>query len=644
MFFHAGVTIFGGGFLGVDVFFALSGFLITTLLLAEIDRSDRINLGSFWKRRALRLLPAIGAMMLVVLVVLPLLGIQWPSATRGDAVATFFYVTNWWFIAQNQPYVQAFSDPSPFQHMWSLAIEEQFYLIFPLILLALIGTFALRGGRRSVGYLLLGGSVLSAAWMAILFSNTGDVTRAYYGTDTRCQTLLLGCAAACLVSARRRAHPDQSLFSSRTANVAGIAGIGALLVLAMTVRESTNWMYYGGYFLVAVLSVAVILSLDTGLKQSNPLSRGLSLRPVVFIGTISYGLYVWHWPLFLALNSEHTGLNGIALFALRFAVTFAVAIASWYLLEQPMRSGRLLDRTVPTSSRAFVALAGTAAVIAAIAFTNSAPRVDDISQLQIVAEQLTASSAPHSSPTSHSTSTTKSKVTNIQFVGDSRPLSLFVGARDIAKPAVNLTVATRFGCGVTPMTAAVEGTPVPPIQPLCGQWENARAYEIAMQHPTISVLFPGTWERYDRWVGGATVPSSSQEWQDLTAADYGRVLKEMHAQTNRVGIVLDSCTYRPAQDLGGPANVVRATAYAPVVNSLTRRDQLNAAARKAAADAGFPVTVIDINPWLCPHGFQPTLDGVKLRTDGVHFTVKGAQLVWKRLEPELLKIGAEKNN
>jgi peptidoglycan/LPS O-acetylase OafA/YrhL len=340
--YHLQIGWAKGGYLGVDLFFVLSGFLITTLLLEEWVGNGRINLAAFWGRRARRLLPAL--FLVVAALALYLIcnaifggpganGLIDLSGLRGDAIATLLYVNNWHLIYAHQSYFAQFSAPSPLQHTWSLAIEEQFYLVWPLVLLVLL-RFGRRGWRRlgvTVTVILgVGSSVL----MAALF-NGGDPSRIYYGTDTRLFDLMAGATLAFLAAARGQPGAP----ARRTLHWAGPAAAVVLAVFWVRAGTSgglpTNFMFQGGFLLCAALAALVVA--DARLIEPGWFARALSWRPLHFVGTISYGVYLWHWPVIVYLNGTRTGLSTWPLNLLRIGVTLAVSTASYYLVERPVR-------------------------------------------------------------------------------------------------------------------------------------------------------------------------------------------------------------------------------------------------------------------------------------------------------------------
>lgn len=335
-----------GGFLGVDLFFVLSGFLITSLLVAEWGSSGRIALGNFWIRRARRLLPA----LLVVLVAVGLVGMFTASRPEMhqlslDGLASLFYVANWRFILAGQSYVMEFvvTAVSPLRHMWSLAIEEQFYLLWPLVALG-AGSLAGRPlARRWPGltqrHLLAGISavlaVASAIWMVVAERIGVDLDRIYYGTDTRVFMILGGAIVGALTAGTPTVSPRLRPLMA----VGGLASLAGLVVATVVLTTSDVRLYQGGYVVVAV--ALVVLLVAAAQPGRNPVASVLSVRPLVALGLISYGVYLWHWPISVWLTEENTDVDGVALFVLRSAVTLGASLASYYLVEQPIRRNGL---------------------------------------------------------------------------------------------------------------------------------------------------------------------------------------------------------------------------------------------------------------------------------------------------------------
>jgi peptidoglycan/LPS O-acetylase OafA/YrhL len=367
MAYHLQLGWASGGYLGVDLFFVLSGFLITSLLLEEWAGTGKVNLVDFWARRAKRLLPAL-LLVLVALAVYLVLNAQLSapganglvdlSGLRGDALATLFYVGNWHAIFAHQSYFAQFSTPSPLQHTWSLAIEEQFYLVWPPVLLLILRVSHRSWRRVGVGVAIMAG-LLSAGLMALLFHPGGDPTRVYYGTDTRLFDLMAGVTVAFLVAAR----PQPGERARRALHLIAPVAAAALAVVWVTGGTGEglpkDWMFDGGFLLCAVLAAFVVA--DARLLDQGLFSRLLSVPPLHFLGTISYGIYLWHWPIFVYMTAARTGLSTAPLDVVRVAATLVVATASYYLVERPIRQRKL--RGALRFGLAPIAAAATAAIL-----------------------------------------------------------------------------------------------------------------------------------------------------------------------------------------------------------------------------------------------------------------------------------------
>jgi len=353
-----------GGFIGVDLFFILSGFLITSLLVSEFEGSDRISLGNFWVRRARRLFPA----LLIVVVAVLVYGLVFESRAQVhtvslDGFAALFYVANWRFIASGQSYIQQFLQvtPSPLRHTWSLAIEEQFYLVWPLVVLALTKVLG-RFGRGSTGRGLPPGRLrhalaalcvvlgaISWSWMVWLHHRGADLNRIYYGTDTRVFMILIGATLGALSAGRPGLEGRLGRLRPVVIVLGSIGAVG-LLVASAWLTTDWAWLYKGVYGLVGAVMVLVLLA--AAQPGPNPLARVLEVRPLVGLGLISYGVYLWHWPISLWVRPDNIHVDGLALFVVRCALTLGVSLLSYRFVEQPIRRGWL--PSVPGVSRRIV--------------------------------------------------------------------------------------------------------------------------------------------------------------------------------------------------------------------------------------------------------------------------------------------------
>ncbi|MDQ3912582.1 MAG: acyltransferase, partial [Actinomycetota bacterium] len=334
-----------GGLLGVGVFFTLSGYLITDLLLGQRDAVGHLRLGDFWLRRARRLLPALFLMLVVVVAWVMLLDRSQLPALRGDVAAAIVYLSNWWYILSHASYFSHFGPPPPLDHLWSLAVEEQFYLIWPWLLW--LGLRYTRG-RYWLAGLSLAAAALSAAVMALLYEPGYDPTRVYYGTDTRAFGLLVGASLA-MVWPSRRLGADLTLRPRRLRRwqlVNGVelldgAGLAGLVVIALLICGTDHYsafLFRGGIVLLSVATVLVVAALA---HPASQLGRTLGWEPLRWLGVRSYGIYLWHYPIIVLTTPTAQRSVNLPLAVLQVGATITVAALSWRFVEEPIRRGAL---------------------------------------------------------------------------------------------------------------------------------------------------------------------------------------------------------------------------------------------------------------------------------------------------------------
>lgn len=424
LLYHGDLTWMRGGFLGVDVFFVLSGFLITTLITEEFARTGRIDFKRFYLARARRLLPALLLMLVVVGMLAAFIYRESAASFRADAIASLFYVTNWWFIFSDASYFEAIGRPPFLQHLWSLAVEEQFYFLWPALTLILLRW----RGRRGVFYVAIAGALASTAWMAFLAITNGypqeaDPSRAYFGSDSHIMGLLLGAALA-MVWRPGRLSTHLTAGAKAVVTAIGFASLLVVLYFFWQVGEYSNFLYRGGFL---VLSGVVCVLIAAASHPGAPFGKMIGSQPWRYIGQRSYGLYLYHWPIYVITRPDlDIPLDGPALLALRLGLTFLVAELSYRYVEIPIRRGAIgafmtrwresdpderayLGRRVLASSGVAIAALGLmgAGLATAKPVDQAIPEdvaaaigIDDGGPTEILIDEPSGSASPSPSPSS----------------------------------------------------------------------------------------------------------------------------------------------------------------------------------------------------------------------------------------------------
>ncbi|HWH98226.1 MAG TPA: acyltransferase family protein [Pseudolysinimonas sp.] len=440
-----------GGYLGVDVFFVVSGFLITTLLLRERVATGRISLPGFWTRRARRLLPALGILLLACSAAALFVGGDVLVKLGSQVLGAMTFSSNWVFVAQGASYFDE-TVPELFRNLWSLAVEEQFYVVWPLLVVLVLTRIPRRAKLAAIGAV----AVASAVWMGITYSPI-DPTRVYYGTDTHAFGLAVGAFLAVLVLGRGVAPLGETLegMTSRVARwtlgLGGTIAIAALIALAVLMSGEFDLTYRGGLALVAVLSAVAIAAL---LVPGSLLARALDLAPIRWVGVRSYGLYLWHWPVFVLVGATlpawpREGLPAAALGGIALAFTVVAATLSYRFIEQPIRrhgfraTARAVLDSAPRSRRAFGA-AFAMVLVTGLAGTSIAALVADPgrseAQALIEAGQEAIEEAPPVSPAPVDEDAAEDSVTTgdeITAIGDSVLLAA-APAMQTAYPGISI--------------------------------------------------------------------------------------------------------------------------------------------------------------------------------------------------------------
>nr|QMS47968.1 acyltransferase family protein [uncultured bacterium] len=550
---------------------------------------------------------------------------------RGDGIATLGWVANWRFVLQGGSYADRFTAPSPLRHAWSLAIEEQFYVLWPVLVIAIAALAARR--RASTHRLLLVACVLgtgvSVVVMRALFDPLRDPSRAYYGTDTRAHALLIGAALA----AALRGRPE--LASARLRNASMWVALPAFVALVAAARWADffdAWLYRGGFALIALCAAIVIL----GAVQPgrNVLRTVLETRPLVVLGTVSYGLYLWHWPTLVVLDEDRTGLSGVSLLALQLGVTAALTAVSWFLIETPVQRGRL--RTLRPALAAPVSLA---VAVGLLVWATPTPAASDLVATGTRSEAPTTvvtipaepvGSTPSEVPTQPLTGPVK-----MLLVGDSVAWSLGGGEVRFPQPEgyaspfpadrISLWNLGVYACELLPGNSRIDGRERAPSG-TCPDWREEWSAAVDEFDPDV-VVFPQTlWDTYDHKIDGRWVEFGTPE----ADAAWRSVLDELRQITTRRGaqlVLLSS----PLLDNDQEANTRRSEYW--------RFQHLSRIAEEYAKEHADTVTFLDLGSHVCTDVACP--DGDIVRPDGLHYSYEGAVRTAEWLMPQIEAIAAE---
>ena len=699
LLYHGGVAWADGGFLGVEVFFVLSGFLITSLLLAEWTRSSAISLGAFWARRARRLLPALFCLVAVIGLYYAVAGsAQAIPGLKGDGISALTYYSNWHQIAAGTSYFAATGPVSPLEHTWSLAIEEQFYLVWPIVLGGVLWlanrvtrrasdpagrpSDAAGGASRLPLLVLFGvtvmGAIASAVDTAILFAGGRNLNRVYYGTDTRAASLLIGAALA-IGFALWRAGRERAAFDRARPGAVGVlgsklvgagasrvAGAGALFALIgvlaaiATVHGSAGWLY--PYGLLALDAAVALLIVAAVALPASLAARLLALGPLRALGKISYGLYLWHFPLFLWLSAGAVGMSGSRLLLVRLAATLAVSTASYFLIEQPIRQRRrptwVVRALVPLAAGGAVAalLLASAAdqlpvgVPAAATLPQPPPQLRGNDPSCTVALKDTSDYGEVPLPESKQTSFVYAalgahKLTwsgsgektfqtcppkRVLLVGDSLAFTLGVPwLENEERYGIQLADGALLGCAfTTDGELDVDGTWEGQSEGCSTAAQRWAAEARAMRAQTVVVEL-GYRDQFDWKINGKVVHLGQPAFDAYVQSQIERFVQILGAGGRKVLYLSVPYTSPPNLPNGSPA-----PAASPERHSL-----INSMLEEAARRHPKTVSVLDIDQTVSPGDhYNAKINGQLCRFDGVHFSAYCSDLLEPRVLGEVRKL------
>ncbi|NYF99596.1 acyltransferase family protein [Janibacter cremeus] len=610
--FHLLPGTLPGGWFGVDVFFVISGFLITALLLAEYRRErGRINLVGFWLARARRLLPALFVVLAAVLVGATFLTMSGRTGNvAGDVLATLGYVANWRFVLGDEAYFGQVASPSPLRHAWSLAVEEQFYLIYPMIL---IGLLALIRRRVTLFAVLTVVSGASAVLMAHLHHPGLDPSRIYYGTDTRAHQLLVGAAVAALISGGPGAiDRDKARILDTWCRRLALPALLVVLSAFWWAGPAQSVIFEG---LAVPLSLAICVVLVAATSPAASLTqRLLSWEPLRRIGMVSYGLYLWHWPIIVFLNDQVLPIPTAPRVVLQVGLTSLLAWLSYRYVERPVRREgiRALVPRLPRASVVFAWAAVPALVVGAVTMPAAARTV------------ATTTASPSELTIPQPAYRPGGQMVSVIFIGNSVPQSLITYFKPSNHPDLRLFDTTNIGCD--PLAAAkFSNGKVQPEQEGCSAWRAGWGEEIASDDPDVVLYFVAHTMVTDRIDRGTVVEFGSPAWVDLI--EEGLDSARSAAGSHQFAVINVSCHKMPTFN---SEEIKR-------VNDAEYVTTLNEAVSAWAEDNNVPV--LDQYSLLCPGGeYHDTINDVPLYQDAIHFTNESGPIFWRWLAPRLQRV------
>ncbi len=636
--YHAGLGRASGGFLGVSTFFTLSGFLITTVLLGERSATGRISLTRFWSRRLRRLLPA----ALVAIAGTVLAGAALADSTqlarmRGDAIASLLYVANWRFVGLGDTYGSLFSTPSPFVHFWSLSIEEQFYVGFPLLLLGVIAVA--RGRGRVIVAALAVVALASVVWSIVLVRGGAPTDRVYFGTDTRAAELLAG---AVLAAWWGQGPARLSDAVRRLVRAAGAVALVVMVVLWTTVTLDQRLLYQGGLALTSLLTLAVLAAVIEG----GLVDRVLSARPLVALGVVSYGVYLFHWPILVWLD-VHTGLPPLGRLAVALPVATALAALSYRYLERPIRDGRRV--VAPTARWAVpVSMAATLALVVAVSAWRPADEGYDFAAALDAAERTgtVGATGPDQQDVDRFVELSELRARleatgapTVASFGDSTALvnglALSTWAETTFADTGEATLVpvegwAQLGCGLVDDGVRRQAGRWVEAPEECHEWWDGWAAAAAGSSPQVAVVMLGAWDVLDLRPAGFDEEAAvgDPRIDDLLRRRIDRGIDALAPHTDLVVFALS-----PPVEIGRVDG--RSPDRARPENDPARMRRFNELVQEAADDRP-DVATVDLAAWVADQG-----DDRELRPDGVHLDEEAARDAAAWMGPELARLHAE---
>jgi peptidoglycan/LPS O-acetylase OafA/YrhL len=636
--YHAGIDWIPGGFIGVEVFFVVSGFLITSLMIDEQHVSGKVSLKQFWIRRARRLLPALFTMLIASLVAVTFFAKDSAPDFRQDVLPALGYFSNWWQIYfVDTPYFAANSLPM-LRHLWSLAVEEQWYVLWPIAFVFVLGNKRIPRWISAVVIGLLAAAVMVGTALAFIADNETRINFLYLSTITRSSGLLLGAALACVWHPWKKAVVRFAKMRSVFADVLALGALATLGYISAFMHVADEQLYIGG-LAAATIASAVIIAVVVRSGQS-PVKRVLSFPLLVEIGRRSYGLYLWHWPIFVVTGARLSSIR------LAYALTATVVINEvvYQFIETPARKGAignwLRQRRQLSAMRRRLPIALTAVLAILVGVTSvqlSGIQARDVSLDTGNTEVVFV--VPTTMPTTATTtvntpvtSTTLAKLPRrVVIVGDSQAHSLAVNKPSGIEKTFVITNGSIDGCGVYDRGVGIGGTSGKFRRNFanCKGFETKWAKSAAQAKADVALVVVGAWEVMDLQINSFLFKVNTVPADTLFKTQLQRGIDALRKQNVAVALLEVACM-RPVESKGGPVPPL------PQRGDDTRTSHLNALMREVAAPENDGVYFVNGPKEWCSD--PKVANSLSYRWDGVHVYKPGAKLILESIAPALLQI------
>jgi peptidoglycan/LPS O-acetylase OafA/YrhL len=640
MLYHANIAWLPGGFLGVEVFFVVSGFLITSLLIEERESTRRIDLKQFWIRRARRLLPALVVMLAATAVCVAFYATDSAPDFRRDVLPSLGYFSNWWQIfAVDTPYFAASSLPV-LRHLWSLAVEEQWYLIWPLLFVFVFGAKWMRPKISGALLLLCSGAIMFATALRFVQDDETRTNFLYLSTLTRSSGLLLGAAVAMLWRPWRK-NSLPSWWKSSLADALAVASIAVIGVLMATLHVADAQLYQGGLAVTTIASAVIIAVVmrPNGLFVKKFFSQELFVE----IGRRSYGLYLWHWPIFVVAHARDSGNR----LAVALALTVIINEFVYQYVEIPTRQGALgnwlHNRQQLSAMHRRLPVLITAAVVASLGITGvkvvgieARDLSIDTSTANVIFSVPTTVASASSLPAASTTSTTIAKLPRkLVIVGDSQAHSLVVNKPSGIEKTFVITNGSIDGCGIYDRGVGVGGTNGNFRRNFanCVGFEKKWAKSATTARADVALVVIGAWEVLDLKINGFTFAVNTSPADTMFRTQMKRGIDALRSTGATVALLEVACM-RPVDSKGGPVPAL------PQRGDDTRTSHLNDLLREIAAPEDDGVFFISGPKEWCSDPKIST--SLSYRWDGVHAYKPGAKLIFETIASSVLKLPVKK--